>query len=363
MSKGTNDAAAGPGKTAPAGLTDEEIAKRHQRRLRQALDDASLLIAFATESKRATSGEIIAQLVKAQSIYLEKHALAESEEVDFWNAYSTLTTSVLPATVEGIKGVVANKNLGFLGWMLRYPWISLPSIAALVLYVVVQIYTVQGSDILKQYQVTLDQIAQFKAQQVATKITAQAPQTTTINAQADSFQADDKVELLAAQLVRYQQMLAEWNNCPLYAGLFRCGGVVSRGDEEAVRSQITLNNVNASILPLILGLLGACTQVLRAISKRVIDQSMNPIFLPAYYVRLVLGMIIGATIGLFLQPSAVPNAENPFAFLSNLPLLTASFLAGYAVEILFSLMDKIVGDARSYISGNKPDTGQPPASK
>ena len=84
---------------------------------------------------------------------------------------------------------------------------------------------------------------------------------------------------------------------------------------------------------------------------------MNTVFLPAYYVRIVLGMILGATIGLFLQPSTA-NTENPFAFLTNLPLLTASFLAGYAVEIVFALLDKIVGDARSYISGSKSDSGQ-----
>ena len=343
-------------------LTDDEINRRRAQRLRQAMDDASLLIAFATGSKRATPADAVAKLVAAQAIYLEKKTLTAPEQAEFWNAYGALTTAVVPSTVEGIRNAEANKDLGFMGWMLKFPWISLPSIVALVLYVVLQIYTVQGADILKQYQGTLEQISNTKAQQA---LDSAGPGKTdaSINVQPNGFQSDARIDLLAGQVVRYQQLLSEWNRCPIYTLILPCRSATSRGEEEAVRSQIMLNNLNASILPLILGLLGACTQVLRAIAKRVIDQSMNTIFLPAYYVRIVLGMIIGATIGLFLQPTAVASAENPFAFLANLPLLTASFLAGYAVEILFALLDKIVGDARSYISGSKSDAGQPPPAK
>ena len=71
----------------------------------------------------------------------------------------------------------------------------------------------------------------------------------------------------------------------------------------------------------------------------------------------VLGLIIGATIGLFLAPASASNPANPLGFLATLPLLTAAFLAGYGVEIFFALLDKLVNDARDYIKGRKSDDG------
>jgi uncharacterized protein YifE (UPF0438 family) len=349
-------------------LTDEAIATRRKQRLRQAMDDASLLIAFATESKHPTDPDPIATMVQVQSAYQQKKELTDAEEATFWNCYSALTSSILPATIEGIKSGAANKTLGFMGWMWRYPWIALPATLALIGYIVLQIFTVQGADILKQYKSTIAELEDASKQPVGDSTsgaikTAQPPANADTNGNDQTWQpqSGDKVQLLAVEVERFQGLLAEWNSCSFYSLYLHCTAGPSRGEEEAVRAEIRLNNLNASILPMILGLLGACTQVLRSISRRVIDQSMNTIFLPAYYVRIVLGMIIGATIGLFLQPGATPGADNPLSFLTNLPLLTASFLAGYAAEIVFALLDKIVGDARAYISGSKSDGG--PAQK
>jgi hypothetical protein len=373
----------GQGRSGSKGkLTDEEIALLHGQRLRQALDDSSLLVAFAAESKSATKPEVLTSLIKATLLYKQGQAMAEAAEYEFWNAYSALTTAVQPATVAGIRNGTINKDLGFLGWMLKYPWISLPATVALVLYIVLQIYTVRGAHILKQYDLANTELTETRRSMLQG---ASAEQS-------DSFQAiSERKFVLEGNVDRYKGLLAEWNRCTFYTLYLFCPpdipvvapasipisvGAEASGSldlssispgagsessapsmvaEDAVRAQIRLNNLNASILPMILGLLGACTQVLRSISRRVIDQSMNTIFLPAYYVRIVLGMIVGATIGLFLLPSSSPTTtENPFSFLTNLPLLTAAFLAGYAAEVFFALLDRVVGDARNYVAGSKP---------
>ena len=106
-------------------------------------------------------------------------------------------------------------------------------------------------------------------------------------------------------------------------------------------------------------MLGSCTQVLRSIARRISEQSLHTKFLPTYYVRVLLGLIIGATIGLFLAPASASNPANPLGFLATLPLLTAAFLAGYGVEIFFALLDKLVNDARDYIKGKKAEANEP----
>jgi hypothetical protein len=122
-----------------------------------------------------------------------------------------------------------------------------------------------------------------------------------------------------------------------------------------MRAQIELETGSSYLLPFILGMLGACTQVLRSIARRIGQQSMNPTLLPTYYIRVLLGFIIGTIIGLFMLPAAAGSAANPLSFLSSLPLLTAAFIAGYGAEVVFVALDKIVNDARAYISGEKKE--------
>jgi hypothetical protein len=236
--------------------------------------------------------------------------------------------------VEGIRHVALNRTVTFFGWMWKYLWITLTAGIVLVAYLIIQIHVVSGTTIVSSYD---------DAQRE-------------IRVSAD---ADRKAELLI-ESERLAGLVQAWNACPLYPVLFPCfNAIAAAAPDQILRARISLNSLNAYALPLILALLGSCTQVLRSIARRVIDQSMNVVFLPAYYVRVLLGLIIGGTIGLFLSPAASASTANPLGFLATLPLLTAAFLAGYGVEIFFSLLDKIVNDARSYISGAKSDGGEP----
>jgi hypothetical protein len=315
-------------------LSDQEIADLHRQRLRQAMDDSSLLIAFVTAAKRESPAKAVTQLIAIQRSYAVKPELSEGDEADFWLAYSTLANAARPATVEGIRHVALNRTVTFFGWMWKYLWITATASIVLIAYLIIQIHVVSGSTIVNSYD---EARAEIRASTDATQIAE-----------------------LTTDSQRLADLVKAWNACPLYPVLFPCFDNVSgAAPDQILRARISLNSLNAYALPLVLALLGACTQVLRSIARRVIDQSMNVVFLPAYYVRVLLGLIIGGTIGLFLSPAASTSAANPLGFLATLPLLTAAFLAGYGVEIFFSLMDKIVNDARSYISGSKSDGGEP----
>jgi hypothetical protein len=320
-----------------AAATDAEIAAQRQQRLRQAMDDSSLLVAFLVKSNRTVPPDAVTKVVACQHAYTANPALSQADEAAFWLAYGALITAAAPATVEGIRQVALYRSVSFFGWMQRNLWITLATSVIVLVYVLVQIHVVSGTTIVGHYSATLDDLS------AASRVVP-----------PDSA----KIDLLAKDAERLGDLVTLWNGCPIYPILIPCfSGVSTSAPDQALRAQISLNEVNTYFLPLILALLGSCTQVLRSIARRISEQSLNTAFLPTYYVRVLLGLIIGATIGLFLAPASASNPANPLGFLATLPLLTASFLAGYGVEIFFALLDKLVNDARDYIKGKKADEG------
>jgi hypothetical protein len=320
-----------------APITDADIVAQRQQRLRQAMDDSSVLVTFITKSSRQAPADAITKVVVAQHAYATNPVLSDAAEATFWLAYGALITAVAPATIEGIRQVALYRSVSFFGWMLRNLWITLATSVIVLVYLLVQIHVVSGTTIIGHYNATLDDL------------------TTASRAEpVDSA----KVDLLAKDAERLGDLVTLWNGCPVYPILIPCfAGVSTSAPDQALRAQISLNEVNTYFLPLILALLGSCTQVLRSLARRISEQSLNTAFLPTYYVRVLLGLIIGATIGLFLAPASAGNPANPLGFLATLPLLTAAFLAGYGVEIFFALLDKLVNDARDYIKGKKSDDG------
>jgi hypothetical protein len=88
------------------------------------------------------------------------------------------------------------------------------------------------------------------------------------------------------------------------------------------------------VLPVLMGLLGSMTYVLRRYLRSVGDRLLTPRDLREYIVRLVLGTVFGVAIGFFT------TAENVIANpVSSLGAPALAFLAGYGVEAVFRMLD------------------------
>lgn len=94
--------------------------------------------------------------------------------------------------------------------------------------------------------------------------------------------------------------------------------------------------VSSSVLPIVLGLMGACSYVVRLISDQIKDSSFSTTSPIRHRVRLALGGLAGVVIGYgglhgtdALSPSAL------------------AFLAGYAVEPVFSVFDGVAAKFRA----------------
>ena len=93
------------------------------------------------------------------------------------------------------------------------------------------------------------------------------------------------------------------------------------------------------LLPIFYGLLGSCTYILRVIASEIDKQTYVREHDIQYALRILLGTFAGFVIGWFISSEAEiktgfsPAKLSPFAI---------SFVAGYSVELLFTLLDKIV---------------------
>jgi hypothetical protein len=113
------------------------------------------------------------------------------------------------------------------------------------------------------------------------------------------------------------------------------------------KATLFLSVVQNYVMPVLFGLLGACVFVLRTINQKIEAFTFTPGSLPRYRARLVLGAVAGPAIGWFFTAdgkllAVAPDGLTGAGLTSHLSQIALAFVAGYAVEILFSLLDKII---------------------
>lgn len=112
------------------------------------------------------------------------------------------------------------------------------------------------------------------------------------------------------------------------------------------------------ILPVLYGLLGASVYVIRTITREIANVTYSEESNRGYLLRLALGTLSGLIIGwfVFLLPGQ--------SIVSSISPMALAFLVGYNIEIVFSLMDRVIAmitkpDEDSPVSPTTPDEGRP----
>jgi hypothetical protein len=93
--------------------------------------------------------------------------------------------------------------------------------------------------------------------------------------------------------------------------------------------------------PALYGFIGAIVAALRSIYTKVSSSTLAPWDTRLMWTRVLLGAMAGTFIGLFFSPSGTSVAGVPG--IGSLSLSAIAFLAGYAVDKLFGLLDEIIG--------------------
>lgn len=121
----------------------------------------------------------------------------------------------------------------------------------------------------------------------------------------------------------------------------------NRADREAAQAiarslrlttlSLTLDFLAKYVLPALYGLLGACAFVLRQLSDELGRLRFAHERRGQYELRLHVGLLSGLAIGWFITPG------DSGGMVANLSPLALAFVAGYGSDLLFALLDRIVG--------------------
>lgn len=95
--------------------------------------------------------------------------------------------------------------------------------------------------------------------------------------------------------------------------------------------------VNSSLLPVTLGLLGACAYVIRTISDQIRGYRFTSVSGIRHTLRIFLGALVGTVIAYF----------NPVTAQISIPPLALAFLGGYSVEPFFAFLDEMIDRLRT----------------
>jgi cell division septation protein DedD len=143
------------------------------------------------------------------------------------------------------------------------------------------------------------------------------------------------------------------------------GGVVgdaSRSNLHVEWAAVALGILAASVLPIFYGLLGAGAAVVRIVSAKMRDNTLAPRDILLAYVRLALGAVIGACIGLFVTPDgSVDSGQAGLLGPVHLSASALCFIAGFGVEGVFQAIEAMMQRLFNLETARTPTPGSSPA--
>jgi hypothetical protein len=343
------------GNATPQGNAEEKCQNDCSELLSQAVKDAESLAIYVSRNGmhvsrdgQAVTPEVLQGIADACK-RLANHTLNGGEAAAFLKNYRELAATAFPVTVASLRDST-EKQEGALPWWLIFGrkvkcipasvasythWTF--AVVALFLLILTQSYYIVGINLIQllpEYRMLVKQ-EQSVLKGVEPKSEASGGPQTDREGFSKVVDADRK-------------MLCRWLHwCPLIAMLTpndaeRTANTsvstdITQADTDAivVKSRQMLAVLQGYLLPLLYGWIGATAYVVRSLAREARERLYRRENDTAYTLRIFLGSLAGLAIGWFLKPEDVTgfNAISPFAL---------AFAAGYSVDLLFTLLDKIV---------------------
>lgn len=372
-------------------------------RLSRMMDSTEILITYACRNavkpvdiEESNFKGVIEDLLIQREAY-KRNTMDPKMEAAFLENFRRLTRALQPVTVGSIQDSVWEKGMPYTCLLFRTWPISradaaisrftILSVLALIALLLVQIFWVFGYTLIEQIN-DLSQPVVEKAPALSnpsdkTATTGASPnasnevtrtdigpspgekatgpgktlrtadevnKTTPVTTKAEPLPAEGSIELkkLNRQVQRSAafDLLRKWSfTAKLTDDRKDPMVVLSENNSILISSASAVNIIDRYVLPLLYGLMGACTYVLREIVREMRTRVFRAESEISYWVRIFLGMLAGLAIGwLFRSNMSLvgDTAKESNELISRLGPSALSFVAGYSVELLFSAMDRII---------------------
>jgi hypothetical protein len=359
-----------------------------------AVDDAQFLVAYAAgKCKNDIDETTLTTLINAKRSIDEKQPIDAKTEAEFWLAYQKIWKLVRPVTAESVKAnlsveprfvsnILANiqpvpkwvdKNIpGLFHWaktrttsrarrtVNRFIFFT---VLVLIVVLVLQIYWVIGNQLTAQLAELLK-----KETELSQEISTNRDEYSAIEMRfkqnewdsesfktngiytfysspdwerdiLDNLSAKAKLESdltsLKSQLERNSAVLMIWS-IPWKPLIDQSVNDTNLEGSDQLADQFVLVILQSYLLPLLYGILGAGTFVLRSLSKEVDNETFSSEKGIRHVLRVSLGALAGILVGWF---SVLIPTEST-TFIGSISPLAIAFLVGYNIELFFALMDR-----------------------
>lgn len=313
-------------------------------KLVDAIEDARILLAFASETGKALPDGIVKTIVESAQC-VSQRSISTDQEAAFWAALNKLAQAISPVTVGTLRSTMDShaSPTTILGVTVSHRslarsavrWYTAVAIIALSALILAQVYWLFGtmvtSDIIKINKQVSELEAQIKPLQVAAGKTtdAESARRQLLNAQIETLEGKK-----ASNYILLELWSAAWND--KLAEEVKDKGNLSVNNARLQTATLVLEILQRYALPLLYGLLGTCVYVLRMLSAQIFARTYSEASNIGFRIRLYLGTLGGMVIAYFVTPE---SADGLFSSLSPFAL---AFLAGYSVELLFAVMDRFL---------------------
>lgn len=334
-----------------------------------------LMLQYVASKGIKTSPEIMNTLTYSKEKIEAGKKLKAKEEAKFWTAYSELSAQIQPVTVKSLKCI--REEFGVYSGIFKKKKISYAEriqgfyrrtgIGVLILVLFTQVFWLWQNYLLKEANENSKKLkiaysTLHTLKNYGTKDTEKEYQVT-----VEKMELEKKLSIQKKNLISYTSPISVICYPFQLLGLNWCGIKEEPSDQNKERKADNLDNPESSaeykelfdeeyiknvqeltfsveiltlyLLPLAYGLLGSCTYILRVIALEIERQIYVREHDIQYALRTLLGTFAGFVIGWFISSDAEistgfsPTKLSPFAI---------AFLAGYSVELLFTVLDKIV---------------------
>ncbi len=364
----------------------------------QIVKDSQLLVSYVVhEGEIEIDEEALSVLVKSKYL-IEENKWTLDAEILFWKTYDRVMSQIKPVTIESIKSNISIDDKKAKSFIRNgkarsakaVTWYRFLAVLAMASLLLTQIYWVIGTNLTQQIGSIFDE-------REAVRIKREKIVYLKEQGNADDLKTDPEIsefnvayKVLDQKLDSNYELLCGWNRIwqkimfkdqfvgkvtdyveskydrkmtALKESKKDSDGATSnyqkKIDEEEnmhqlniARNRLFLSEFSAEyvlialqiyLLPLLYGFLGAVTFVLRTLSVEIRNLTYTRDSEIKYRLRLSLGALAGMAIGWFFKPEDVN-------FVSSLSPFAIAFLAGYNVDVLFSIMDKMIEKINNWIN-------------